>query len=104
MPEAHMQPANLQTSLPTTDHGSKKAVSCYLPPLSNAHPMCIEVQNAQNCSAAAATLEPSIISDTCFYKPITKDQLSSRSELNTVRLKCLNSLRGWKILNQLSLT
>ncbi|EHH21522.1 hypothetical protein EGK_04612, partial [Macaca mulatta] len=95
---------SLQTSLPTTDHRSKKPVSCYLPPLSNAHPICKQVQNAQNCYFAAATLELSIISDTHFCKPITKDQLSSRSELNTLRLKHLNSFRGWKILTQISLT
>uniref|UniRef100_A0A2K5LJP7 Uncharacterized protein n=1 Tax=Cercocebus atys TaxID=9531 RepID=A0A2K5LJP7_CERAT len=76
-------------------HISKKPVSCYLPPLSN---------NAQNCYFTAATLELSIISDTHFCKPITKDQLSSRSELNTLRLKHLNSFRGWKILTQISLT
>uniref|UniRef100_A0A2K5CYD9 Uncharacterized protein n=1 Tax=Aotus nancymaae TaxID=37293 RepID=A0A2K5CYD9_AOTNA len=80
MPEAHMKP-----------------VSCYLPPPSNAHPTCIQIQNAQNFSLAAATSELSIIiSDTHFCKPRTKDQLFSKSELNTVRLKCPHSFREWK--------
>ncbi|KAL4840625.1 hypothetical protein H8958_004869 [Nasalis larvatus] len=101
MPEAHMQPANI-----TAHHRPQKQEACFLllPPLSNAHPIRIQVQNAQNCYFAATTLELSIISDTRFCKPITKDQLSSRSELNTVRLKRLNSFRGWKILTQISLT
>uniref|UniRef100_A0A2K6BHR6 Uncharacterized protein n=1 Tax=Macaca nemestrina TaxID=9545 RepID=A0A2K6BHR6_MACNE len=87
MPEAHMQPANI-----TAHHRPQKQEACFL------------LLNSQNCYFAAATLELSIISDTHFCKPITKDQLSSRSELNTLRLKHLNSFRGWKILTQISLT
>ncbi|XP_008046418.1 disrupted in renal carcinoma protein 1 [Carlito syrichta] len=93
-PDKCLRPScRLQTSLLTTDHGSRRSVSCYLPPYNTYPHVCTDPECLGFFSCCNIGAELYITSDTHFCKPRTKDQLSSRSQLNTVRLMCSNSFR-----------